>query len=80
MHRPRPRKRFSKVICGTNPFYGHSHFSEARNREYLHRFTDSYITETIKFCLSKGINTIESCANERIWRIIKSLIGRLSSI
>ena len=26
---------FSKVICGTNPFYGHSHFSEARNAEYL---------------------------------------------
>jgi len=24
---------FSKVICGANPFYGHSHFSEARNAE-----------------------------------------------
>jgi hypothetical protein len=23
------------VICRANPFYGHSHFSEARNAEYL---------------------------------------------
>ena len=38
---------FSKVICGTNPFYGHSHFSDARKKEYLNRFTDAYITETL---------------------------------
>jgi hypothetical protein len=64
---------FSKVICGTNPFYGHSHFSEARKKEYLNRFTDAYITETLTLCLSKGVNTIESCANERIWKIISTL-------
>ncbi len=26
--------RFSKVICGTNPFLGRSHFSAARDAEY----------------------------------------------
>ena len=66
-------KKFSKVICGSNPFYGHSHFSKARNKEYLDRFDDEYIIKTIKVCLSKGINTVESCANERIWKIISSL-------
>lgn len=66
-------RQFSKVICGTNPFYGHSHFSNARQTEYLNRFTDDYITETLKLCLSKGVNAIESCANERIWNIISAL-------
>jgi len=66
-------RNFSKIICGTNPFYGHSHFSEARNTEYLNRFTDDYITEMIQFCLSKGINTVESCANERIVEIISAV-------
>ncbi len=66
-------KKFSKIICGSNPFYGHSHFSEARNKEYLHRFDDEYITKTIRMCLSKGINTVESCANDRIWEILSSL-------
>lgn len=65
-------RRFSKVICGSNPFYGHSHFSEARNKEYLDRFNDIYIRDIIGKCLSKGINTVESCANERIWEIISS--------
>ena len=66
-------KKFSKIICGSNPFYGHSHFSEARNKEYLARFNDEYIMQTIRTCLSKGINTVESSANERIWKIVSSL-------
>jgi hypothetical protein len=66
-------RHFSKVVCGTNPFYGHSHFSMSRDREFLRRFTDAYITETITFCLSKGVNTVESSANERIWKIISGL-------
>jgi hypothetical protein len=65
-------KKFSKIICGSNPFYGHSHFSEARDREYLARFDDEYILRTIKVCLSRGINTVESCGNERICKIISS--------
>ena len=66
-------KKFSKIICGSNPFYGHSHFSEARNKEYLARFDDEYILKTIRVCLSKGINAVESSANERIWKIVSSL-------
>ena len=61
---------FSKIICGTNPFYGHSHFSAARDAEYLARFDDQTIERVIRRCLSLGINTIESCANERLFAIL----------
>ena len=64
---------FSKVICGANPFYGHSHFSEARNAEYLGRFDDETIERTIHLCISLGINTIESCWNQRIVSILSRL-------
>ncbi|MFA5393879.1 MAG: hypothetical protein WC081_03275 [Candidatus Ratteibacteria bacterium] len=64
---------FSKVLCGTNAFWGHSHFSEARNAEYLHRFDDKTIERTIQHCIDLGVNTIESCANERIFSIVSRL-------
>ena len=67
--------RFSKIICGTNPFYGHSHFSAARNADYLGRFDDPTIERTIQRCITLGINTVESCANERI----VSLLARVRS-
>ena len=64
---------FSKVICGTNPFYGHSHFSEARDAEYLGRFDDEAIERTIAQCIDLGVNTVESCGNERIIAILSRL-------
>lgn len=64
---------FSKVICGANAFWGHSHFSEARDAEYLARFDDEAITRTIERCVSLGINTVESSANARIASILSRL-------
>ena len=64
---------FSKVICGANAFWGHSHFSEARDAEYLARFDDEGVTRTIQRCISLGINTVESGANERIVSIVSQL-------
>ena len=64
---------FSKIICGTNPFYGHSHFSEARNAEYLGRFDAETIERTIQCCINMGMNTVESSANERIVSILSGL-------
>ncbi|MFH1717154.1 MAG: hypothetical protein ABIF19_07370 [Planctomycetota bacterium] len=64
---------FSKIICGSNPFYGHSHFSEARSAEYLNRFDDKTVERTIQHCISLGINSVESCANERIVSILSRL-------
>jgi hypothetical protein len=67
---------FSKVLCGTNAFYGHSHFSEARNAEYRGRFDDATIERMIQRCIGLGINTVESCANERIVSILSRLRDR----
>jgi hypothetical protein len=69
---------FSKVICGTNAFYGHSHFSEARDAEYLARFDEETIARTIRRSLDLGVNTVESCANERIVSILSSLRKEIS--
>lgn len=66
---------FSKALCGTNPFWGRSHFSEARNQEYLNRFDDETIERAIQRCLSLGVNTVESSANERILSILSRLQG-----
>ena len=66
-------RQFSKVICGTNPFFARSHFSAARDAEYRGRFDDDRIEQMIARCLDLGINTIESSANERIWRILSRL-------
>ena len=64
---------FSKVICGTNPFYGRSHFSEARDAEYRCRFDDRTIEQAIQQCLMRGVDTVESSANERIVSILSRL-------
>lgn len=66
-------KEYSKMICGSNAFYGYSHFSNARNKEYSERFSDDYIKKTLQFCINNGVNTIESSANERIQRIINEI-------
>ena len=66
-------KYFSKVVCGTNPFYGSSHFSKARDIEYLTRCDDEYIKKVITRCLELGVNTVESSANERIHQILSDL-------
>jgi hypothetical protein len=68
-------KQFSKLICGTNAFYGMSHFSHARDCEYKTRFTDNYLEKVISFCIDNGVNAVETSANERIWNIFDN-IGR----
>jgi len=64
---------FSKVLCGTNAFWGRSHFSEARNAEYLGRLDDEMIKRTICAGVALGINAVESCLNERIVSILTTL-------
>jgi len=67
------KKEYSKIICGTNAFYGHSHFSNARNKEYIERFSDDYIKRILKLCIDRGMNSFESPANERIYCIIREI-------
>lgn len=67
------KKEYSKIIAGTNAFYGHSHFSAARDSEFKKRFSDDLIKNVLKLCIAKGVNSIETCANERILNIITDI-------
>lgn len=69
-------KSFSKIICGTNAFYGRSHFSNARDFEYRNRFNNEYIEKMLVKCSELGINTIESSANENIINIKNNLVKK----
>lgn len=64
---------FSMLIFGSNAFRGRSHTSEARDSEYLERFDDDTIGRTIGRYLGLGINTAESCGNERILTVLSRL-------
>ena len=46
--------KWSKVICGSNPFNAHSHFSAACDAEYRARFTDEGIGHVLHRCLELG--------------------------
>lgn len=67
---------FSKVILGSNPFYGHSHFSDARDAEYTARFGAETIQRLALHCLDLGITAVESSANERIVSLVAKLRER----
>ncbi|HEX2907492.1 MAG TPA: hypothetical protein VHO69_11560 [Phototrophicaceae bacterium] len=66
-------RAFSKVMCGSNAFYGRSHFSDARSQEYEHRATDDYIEQVIRVCMKHGVNAVETCANERIQGVVERI-------
>jgi hypothetical protein len=64
---------FSKVVCGTNAFYGRSHFSKARDTEYSTRCDNEYIKSILDTCMEFGVNAVETSANERIQQIVTDL-------
>lgn len=69
----------SKIICGTNAFYGRSHFSVARDTEYETRFNDAYLKTVLRKCIELGVNTVETSANERIQKIVEELRNEQSN-
>jgi hypothetical protein len=57
---------FSKAICGTNAFYGRSHFSAARDAEYQTRFSPERIARVVQLGIARGINTVEGSASAQL--------------
>jgi len=52
--------RFSRLICGANPFNGGSHLSTFLNRAMKEYYTPDRIFETLRRCQEVGINTWQS--------------------
>jgi hypothetical protein len=63
----------SRVVCGTNAFFGRSHFSAARDAEYAGRFDDESIERAIEHGLALGMNAVEGSASQRM----SAILGRL---
>lgn len=52
----------SRMLIGTNPFFGYSHFSHARDTWLRRYFTPERIYEVIEACARQGLNGIVSGA------------------
>ncbi|NPV48978.1 MAG: hypothetical protein HPY69_18710 [Armatimonadetes bacterium] len=49
-------KAVSRLMCGTNMFFGHSHFSAARSKWLVRHFTMDRIVEVMHAAVEEGIN------------------------
>ncbi len=63
----------SKIICGTNPFFGYSHFTRARDMWLRRYFTDSRIAKVLSKAFSLGINALISAPEPRLVPILSEL-------
>ena len=50
----------SRLACGSNPFFGYSHFSDARDRWLRNYFTTERIVEVLTKCAEFGVNAVVS--------------------
>jgi hypothetical protein len=55
----------SRMLIGTNTFFGYSHFSRARDTWLRRHFTPERIHEVIEACAKQGLNGIVSGAGTR---------------
>ena len=65
--------KLSRIICGTNTFFGFSHFSGAKDRWLRSHFTDDRIVEVMAKCADLGVNCVLGGAGERMRAILDRL-------
>jgi len=63
----------SRMVCGSNPFFGFSHFSAAKDAWFKRYFTTERIVEILHKCSEYGINAVVSGPVERMHEAIVSL-------
>jgi len=56
----------SRMLCGTNTFFGYSHFSKARSTWLRRYFTEDRISEVMQACAERGITGIVSPPEPRM--------------
>jgi hypothetical protein len=55
--------RVTRLIVGSNPMYGYSHFNRLYDQHMLEWFTDERIVDLLLDCEKKGINTWQASFN-----------------
>lgn len=58
--------RVTRMIAGSNPVYGYSHFNRQYDQHMLEWFTDQRIVEFLLACEKAGINTWQASYNTRM--------------
>lgn len=61
----------TRLIVGGNPFSGNSHVSSSMDAEMEDYFTTQAIKDTLRACVSHGINTAQMRADKHIMRILR---------
>lgn len=65
---PLGSRRVTRLMTGSNPIYGYSHFNEQYSRDMLEWFTDERVVEYLLACEKAGINTWQSNYHSRVPR------------
>jgi hypothetical protein len=63
----------SRIVCGTNPFFGFSHFTRARDMWQKAYFTDARIKKIMSRACQLGINAVVSGPQERLDKVLREL-------
>ena len=61
----------SRLLCGSNSFFGYSHFSAARDKWLRRYFTVERIAEILTCCLEEGVNGLVSGPQPELHEAIK---------
>jgi hypothetical protein len=62
------RHRVTRMIVGSNPVYGYSHFNRQYDMHMMEWFTDERIVKFLQDCEHAGINTWQASYNESMTR------------
>ncbi len=65
--------RVTRLIVGSNPMYGYSHFNHLYDQHMLEWFTDERVVNLLLDCEKKGINTWQASFNYAMKRQIPRL-------
>ena len=63
----------SRLICGSNNFYGYSHISAARDKWLRKHFTTDRVVEVLTTCARLGVNAIVSGPNPDLYEALRRL-------
>ena len=61
----------SRLMVGSNMFFGFSHFSDARSEWLKKHFTNERIAEVLAACMEEGLNTVVSGPQPRLYEAIQ---------